>query len=96
MFVRQSTYDRVRQERDEAETIALVWKIKYSNLLDEWNTLVKAINAKGGKEFLDGDTKQTQFTDEDFKRLLQLCHPDKHAGKQMAVDMTAKLLELRG
>ena len=96
MLVRQSTYDRVRRERDEAETLALVWKIKYSNLLDEWNTLVEVINAKGGKDFLDRGNTQTQFTEDEIRKLLQLCHPDKHDGKQMAVDMTAKLLKLIG
>lgn len=32
----------------------------------------------------------------DIKRLISLCHPDKHGGKPMAVEMTQKLLSLRG
>lgn len=65
-------------------------------LLKEWNALVTKINAKGGAKFLDGPRQtQEQFSDEDIKRLLMLCHPDKHGGKKMAEEMTQKLLALR-
>jgi hypothetical protein len=36
-----------------------------------------------------------QFNAEDIKRLLQLCHPDKHDGKAIATEMTQKLLKLK-
>ena len=103
MIVRQSTYDKARRQRDEAESSLFVLQLKYAALADkyteliaEWNALVKKINAKGGQQFLEGNISQPQFTEEELKKLLQLCHPDKHGGKQMAVDMTAKLLQLRG
>jgi len=35
------------------------------------------------------------FSQEDIKRLIMLCHPDKHGGKKMAEDMTKKLLTIR-
>lgn len=38
----------------------------------------------------------TVLSTEDIKRLISLCHPDKHGGKPMAVEMTQKLLSLRG
>lgn len=36
-----------------------------------------------------------QFSKEDIKRLITLCHPDKHGGKEMAKEMTQKLIRLR-
>jgi hypothetical protein len=30
-----------------------------------------------------------------LKRLIMLCHPDKHGGSQMSVEVTQKLLEMR-
>ena len=78
------------------------WQARYydaelarQELLKEWNALVTKINAKGGAAFLDG-AEQKQLSDEDIKRLLMLCHPDKHGGKKMAEEMTQKLLALRG
>jgi hypothetical protein len=77
------------------------WELRYyaarlelEKLLKEWNELVSKINAKGGVAFLNG-TEAKQLDDEDIKRLLMLCHPDKHDGKPMAVEMTQKLLALR-
>lgn len=77
------------------------WQARYyaaelarQELLKEWNALVTKINAKGGAAFLGG-AEQKQLSDEDIKRLLMLCHPDKHGGKKMAEEMTQKLLALR-
>ena len=102
MTVRQSTYDKAVRQRTEAESSLFVLQLRYSALADryseliaEWNALVKRINAKGGEQFLEGSSNN-QFTEDDIKKLLQLCHPDKHNGKQIAVDMTQKLLQLRG
>lgn len=36
----------------------------------------------------------SQFTQQELKSLVRLCHPDKHNGKQIANDLTAKLLDL--
>ena len=102
MIVRQSTYDKAVRQRTEAESSLFVLQLRYSALADryseliaEWNARVKRINAKGGEQFLEGSSNN-QFTEDDIKKLLQLCHPDKHDGKQIAVDMTQKLLQLRG
>lgn len=67
----------------------------------EWNALVERINAKGGENFLRyGSIYPTQptfvpFTDSELRKLLMLCHPDKHDGKELAVEMTKKLNSLR-
>ena len=71
---------------------------KFHKLINEWNDLVDDINRKGGQAFLDSPGRvmsNTQFTDQDLRRLLQLVHPDKHNNSAMASDMTAKLNLLR-
>lgn len=102
MFVRESTYKRVVQERNQEAHDALMLRIKLSSIQTKWNDLVRRINAKGGEEFLKfgtigKDTARTvhQFTDDELRSLLQLVHPDKHNGKQSAVVMTQKINALR-
>lgn len=86
MFVRKSKLIEVRAD-------TAVWKFRYESLLVKWNALVDRINSLGGESFLQGNT--TQFNSEDIKRLILLCHPDKHGNSQMANDMTKKLLTLK-
>ena len=81
-----------------AEKYARLLK-SYTQLLTSYNRLVETINSKGGDKFLNNavmpDKVQAQLSAEDVKRLIQLCHPDKHGGKPAAVEMTRKLLALR-
>lgn len=56
-------------------------QLKYNELLKEWNCLVKDINEKGGRRFLNGESYNSQFSDEEIKTLITLCHPDKHQQK---------------
>lgn len=68
-------------------------------LQKKWNELVRRINEKGGEQFLRegrivGPSKN-QFSPDDLRRLLQLCHPDKHNGSALAVEMTAKINKAR-
>ena len=91
MFVLRSTHNSLRADRE-----ALV--MAYRSLQRDWNELVQRVNALGGEEFLQsGEARLSHaaLTDEDIKRLLMLCHPDKHGGKKMAEEMTQKLLALR-
>jgi hypothetical protein len=67
---------------------------EYYQLLKQWNTLVGQINARGGLTYLN-KPPPAAITKEDVKILLQLCHPDKHQGRQIAQQMTAKLLSMR-
>ncbi len=90
MFVLQSTYRRL--EAEHAATLRA-----YRCLNDKWNSLVRQVNSKGGERFLvegkiDGGSP---FTVADINRLLSLCHPDKHDGKRVAIEMTQRLLALR-
>lgn len=77
---------------------SVMYKTKYEQLLYEYNKLVKRINEKGGEQFLQHATIQPagiQLSKEDLKSLIQLCHPDKHGGKESAVEMTKKLNIIR-
>ena len=89
MFVRESTYRQLQQRYKELDRANDV-------LLDKWNALVLQLNAGGGARFREersvAPTKV--FTNAEVRKLLQLCHPDKHDGKPMAVEMTQKLLTL--
>lgn len=90
MFVLRSTYEKLEIEH------ALL-QIKFSTLNAKWNELVSLINAKGGQNFLDNGQiqKVSPLTKDDIRRLLMLCHPDKHDGKEQAFRMTQRLLELK-
>lgn len=67
------------------------------DLANKWSDLVDLINSKGGQNFLDNAVlnPKPQFSQEEIRKLISLCHPDKHDGKQMAVEMTQKLLQLK-
>ena len=64
---------------------------KYDSLVDTHNRLVRAYNSITAKTSRVEDT----LTSDDIKKLVILCHPDKHGNKQIATDMTAKLLKMR-
>lgn len=98
MFVMKSTYDAMRRRAIHAQAALEHAVDKYNYLNSRWNKLVARINKLGGEQFLDEariPDKQSEFTADDMQRLLMLCHPDKHDGKQMANDMTAKLVALK-
>lgn len=90
MFVRQSTYR-------EALAAAVFWKDRYEAQLNSWNALVRQINDKGGEAFLKRATisASPSLSLDEIRKLLQPCHPDKHDGKPMACEMTARLLAIK-
>ena len=67
-------------------------ELRYYELSSEWNLLIHKINEMGGQDFLNGGA---QFDQSEIKKLITLCHPDKHSGKAVATEMTQRLLELR-
>ena len=95
MFVRQSTYRDAVASLAAWKVRANHWEAKYGSLLKEWNDLVGKVNTLGGLSALKAPTRAGQLSDEDCKRLLMLIHPDKHGGKQSAVEMTQKILAIR-
>lgn len=80
MFVRQSKYNKLRYENVE-----LYMKVLY----------FQAENKALHRQLLEKHDSTSRFSESDIKRLLQLCHPDKHGGSKMASDMTSKLLAMR-
>ena len=88
MFVTKSKYDSLLSEK-------YAFEAAFYRLNKKWNNLVDTINEKGGRIFLDGEIKNKEFNEEEIKILIQLCHPDKHNGKQIAIDITKKLLDIR-
>lgn len=96
MFVRQSTYDAMVRDRNRFQSEADAHKSEYFRLLMKWNQLVDRVNRAGGEKLLDQPALNSeQFSQDDIRRLLQLCHPDKHDGKESAVEMTKKLNRLK-
>lgn len=90
MIVSKAKYDRKVAEYLDALTEAVKWKFQYDDLLREWNDLAKRWNAK-----VSAPSPAT-FTADEIETLINLCHPDKHAGSERANRMTVRLLQLRG
>jgi len=91
------------KRKTEAEYKALnaEWQKNYKELLFnhrkllvKHNAVVNQVNRKGGQSFLDGESPE--FTPEEIKDLISLCHPDRHKDNPKAVRLTQKLLNLRG
>lgn len=95
MFVRQSTYDAKCRAFDSVARLYYEEVNELAALRQKWNALVGRINKLGGESFLKAP-KPAQFTKEEIQKLILLCHPDKHDGKPMANEMTAKLLTMKG
>lgn len=92
MFVSKSKYR-------EAVNRAAMFEAQVKAHAQKWNDLVRQINQKGGQQFLDHGVyppPPSQFTQDEIQKLIMLCHPDKHNGKPMAVELTQKLLKLKG
>ena len=97
MIVLKSTYDELRR-RYEAQTAMLrSTNTELQTLTMKWNGLVNRINALGGEQFLQSTNRNgsSQFSREEIKQLVRLCHPDKHNGSKTASAITAKLLTMQ-
>lgn len=72
-----------------------VSKQETNHAIERHNILVRRIN---NGEFAKkvAQPTSTQFTKDELRSLLQLIHPDKHGGKQIAVTLTQKVNALRG
>jgi len=91
MFVTTKTYNELIRKYNELND-------QHTELLGKHNELVIRINQLGGEVFLaQGEHlfKSSQFTRDDVDKLVRLCHPDRHGGKESAIEMTQKLLSMR-
>jgi hypothetical protein len=96
MFVKKSRYDSMERRAEYAEARLRQTIREHNALVEKWNALVRRVNELGGESFLRGKHQESAtLAAEDLQRLIQLCHPDKHNGKLMATEMTAKLLKMR-
>lgn len=92
--------------RLKLENKVLKEKLQLAENECEWQSSLanKAVNTlrklereiKDLRNALAAKPAPTSLSPGDLKRLISLCHPDKHGGKPMAVEMTQKLLSLRG
>jgi ABC-type multidrug transport system ATPase subunit len=87
--------ERIKDELYLMKLGKLNYQKKFNSLRREWNSLVDRVNKLGGEQLFEQSSQSTQFTDQELKRLIQLCHPDKHKNSQLAVEMTQKLNKMR-
>lgn len=83
MIVSKAKYDRKVAEYLEALSQAVVWKLKCEAIARHLNAIRPA-------------PSPATFTTDEIETLINLCHPDKHAGSERANRMTVRLLQLRG
>lgn len=98
MFVTQAKYNKLQEKvkqleasLEEANYYQRMYFRRWGAALEQsefWHYQYSKLEGKA-------DTNPEQLSQEDIRRLLQLCHPDKHQGKQMAVDMTQKLIKMK-
>lgn len=88
MFVLKSTYESLARELFDS-------RMAFSLLNDKWNDLVDRINKKGGERFLSQGPNGCQFSKEELKQILVLCHPDKHGGSDKATTITKQINKIR-
>jgi hypothetical protein len=91
MFVRKKKYDTLQLEYLQLMGEMAMLQLKIVGLEE----LLRMAREKAMKMTPEIKKVSHNFTQEEIKKLLMLCHPDKHNGKQMAVEMTQKLLALR-
>lgn len=92
MFVRTSTYNRTVAELMEENTKQRMARLRAELMITKLHMEINFLQGQLAHHVNGGSNT---FSDEDIKRLLMLCHPDKHGGKEMARQMTTKLLTLR-
>ena len=94
MIMLDSTHKRILTKW---QTKVMALELELARLQRDWNDLVRRINKKGGEAFLETGRvgASVGLSEDEIAKLLRLCHPDKHDGRAIAVEMTQRLLELR-
>jgi hypothetical protein len=88
MFVSKAKYETAMED-------VSYWFCKYRKLEGKVESLLDTLESYGGLEKLISKKENTGFTDDDLKRLIQLCHPDKHSGSELSKKMTTMLNQKR-
>lgn len=98
MIVWQSTYDELEKKYRELQREYSKLDAQNNANIADWNRLVKKINRYGGSDALIAaatGNAELQLAKKDIKKIVSLCHPDKHGGSKIAEEITRKLLALR-
>lgn len=91
MFVTRSNYEKLNRELLQWKSAFITERTERNEITVEYNELMTRFNALKGLD----NKSSLQLEEADIKRLITLCHPDKHGGKQSAVEITQKLLSMR-
>lgn len=86
-------YKALKQAFDGLDEKYIYLSKEHQALIWDWNNLIGIINENGGMSRLT--YREATFTLKEIQRLIILCHPDRHEGKDIAVIMTQRLLEAR-
>lgn len=84
---RNIAFDIVAKERNNYRDLAEHWK-KQADLWERAYKFGRTIKAE--------PTPSVSLSQAEIRQLISLCHPDRHGGKQAAVQMTQRLLQMRG
>jgi hypothetical protein len=83
-----------KRERDAVRSELMSAMKRYTDMMSLARRAID--NAEFWKRKAQGrPAAVSSLTREQINRLLQLCHPDKHGGKQSAVEATQMLLKMR-
>lgn len=95
MFVSKARFKDTERVAKEWAAVAGMYKRQYEQASQMYLVMNKAFTEL---QHLYATTRKGQpaFNEDEMRKLLALCHPDKHDGKPMAVEMTQKLLAMRG
>lgn len=101
MFVFAATLRKVRLQLAELEgkylgTLTYLQGVQNAHIaaLQERNKLFRELQ-EARRAQLHTINAAPQFDDADLRRLLQLCHPDKHGNSDLSLAMTTKLNQAR-
>lgn len=95
MFVLKSKYKSIEKTLAVSEDKLSEMRYAFNCLVDEYNRLVRKYNQNIDEQKKLRSGYRINIDESDLKKILILCHPDKHGGKAMAHEVTQKLLLMR-
>ncbi len=98
MFMLKSTHKQeiygLQMDLTKARVKLIDANMRIIELKSALNAMKNHLHEKSKK--VDNEkSQQKTFTDEELRKLVQLCHPDRHNGSKTSVEMTQLLNKLR-